>query len=96
MIPVELGGRSPFPARGRSVALFLSEARGGRLLGAQFVGPQAAAWADLASLALQKDMTLSDFSELDLSYTPPLSHLWHPFLLAARLAEKLSQREVWR
>ncbi len=85
-----------FAPRARATAVFLQDRRSGRLLGAQFVGPQALAWADLASLALHKEMRVSEFSELDLAYTPPLSALWHPFTLAARVAEKRHGREVWR
>jgi hypothetical protein len=63
------------------------------LLGAQFVAPEGAALADLASMALSQRLTLSQLQDLDACYTPPLASLWHPFYLAARQAGKI-RREV--
>lgn len=87
-LTLDVGGDSPFARRKPGRATFLTDRRTQRLVGAQFVAPQASAWADLASVAIREEMTLEDLGELDLSYTPPLSSLWHPFLLAARQAEK--------
>jgi pyruvate/2-oxoglutarate dehydrogenase complex dihydrolipoamide dehydrogenase (E3) component len=93
--PRRLGAAAPFgspnstfPRRRAGRATFLTEQRSGLLLGAQFVAPEAAALADLASLAMSQEQTLSDLLSLDTSYTPPLSSLWHPFYLAARQAER--------
>ncbi len=79
---------SPFWPRREGRGIFFLEPRSQRLLGAQFVAPQAANLADLASLAMEKNMTLDDLQDLDYSYTPPLSALWHPFYLASRQAER--------
>lgn len=79
---------APFHARREGRCLFFLEPRSRRLVGAQFVGPQASNLADLASLAMEKNMTLDDLQDLDYSYTPPLSALWHPFYLASRQAER--------
>ncbi len=87
-LTLDIGGDSPFARRRSGRATFLTDSRTQRLVGAQFVAPQASAWADLASLAIREEKTLADLGELDLSYTPPLSSLWHPFLLAGRQAEK--------
>ena len=82
---VDFGSESlPFPLRQPARALFLTEPRGGPLLGAQFVGPDAAALANLASLALSQGLRLADLAELDTCYTPPVSGLWHPFYLVTR------------
>lgn len=75
---------SPFLKRRPGRALMLTNPHNGRLVGAQFVAPEAAALADLASLALQQELTLAQLEDLDYCYTPPLSSLWHPFYLAAR------------
>jgi NADPH-dependent 2,4-dienoyl-CoA reductase/sulfur reductase-like enzyme len=80
--------RAPFPRRRRGRATLFVEPRGGRLLGAQMVAPEACAMADLASLALRQELRLSDLLDLDACYTPPLSSLWHPFYLAARAAQR--------
>ncbi len=84
---------SRFPRRRSGRATFLCEPGGGRLLGAQFVAPEGAALADLASMALSQRLTLSQLQDLDACYTPPLASLWHPFYLAARQAGKI-RREV--
>lgn len=82
---VSFGSESPaFRRRGRGQAVFLVDPRTERLLGAQFVAPEASALADLASLALRQELMIRELEDLDFSYTPPLSSLWHPFYLAAR------------
>lgn len=78
---------SPYARRGPGWgALYLD--RRGRLMGGQFLAPEASSLADLASLAIQQEMTLEQLADLDHSYTPPLASLWHPFYLAARQAVK--------
>jgi NADPH-dependent 2,4-dienoyl-CoA reductase/sulfur reductase-like enzyme len=60
---------------------------GGRLLGAQIVGhwhSEVAKRIDIFAAALFHGMSLEDFSDLDLSYTPPLSSPWDPIQLAAQ------------
>lgn len=95
-ITVEMPGRAPFARRASALAHFLFQPRSERLIGAQFVGPQAAAWADLGAMALLKGMRISELAEFVPSYTPPLSSLWHPFVLLARIAEKSKGEQVWR
>ena len=87
-VTLKLPGASPFPKRQRGCATFLVEPRTERLIGAQFIAPQASAWADLASVAMRNEMKITELAELDLSYTPALSNLWHPFLLVARQVER--------
>lgn len=86
-LTVDIGSSEPdFPRRAPGRATFFSEPGSGRLLGAQFAAPDAAALADLTSLALSQGLTLNRLGELDSCYTPPLNALWHPFYLAARAA----------
>ena len=80
--------QSGFPRRREGHAIFFTEPRSGRIIGAQFVAPEASALANLASLAMSQDMTLDQIQDLDASYTPPLSALWHPFYLMARQNQK--------
>ncbi len=59
----------------------------GKLLGAQFVGhwrSEVAKRIDIFAAALFHGMSVEDFSDLDLSYTPPLSSPWDPVQIAAQ------------
>ena len=79
---------SDFPKRAAGVGLLFLEPRSQKLLGLQVVGPQASSLVDLFSLAMDQEMTLSQFQEQDFCYNPPLKGMWHPLFLAARAAEK--------
>lgn len=62
------------------------DANSGRLLGGQIVGDWRAEVAkriDIIATGLQKQMTVTDLLELDLSYTPPVSAPWDPVQTAA-------------
>jgi NADPH-dependent 2,4-dienoyl-CoA reductase/sulfur reductase-like enzyme len=65
----------------------------GRLLGTQMVGQEGVAHRiNAAAVALQAQMTVSDFSESDLAYAPPFGPVWDPLLTAAnQLIKKLSR-----
>ena len=39
-----------------------------------------------AATALHARMTVEEFSQLDLSYTPPFSSVWEPLVVAANVA----------
>lgn len=59
----------------------------GQLLGAQILehrGPEVAKRVDIVATALFHRMAVDDLSELDLSYTPPLSSPWDPIQVAAQ------------
>ena len=59
----------------------------GRLLGAQIAGhwrSEVAKRIDIFASALFHGMSVEDFNDLDLSYTPPLSSPWDPVQLAAQ------------
>jgi NADPH-dependent 2,4-dienoyl-CoA reductase/sulfur reductase-like enzyme len=59
----------------------------GRLLGAQMVGHvhgEVAKRIDVFATALFHDMSVDMVSDLDLSYTPPLSSPWDPVQIAAQ------------
>ena len=61
--------------------------RSGRLLGAQIVGhwqAEVAKRMDIFATALFHGMTIDALSDLDLSYTPPLSSPWDPVQMAAQ------------
>lgn len=59
----------------------------GRLLGAQLLGSwhsEIAKRVDILATALFHEMTIEVLSDLDLSYTPPLSSPWDPVQIAAQ------------
>jgi NADPH-dependent 2,4-dienoyl-CoA reductase/sulfur reductase-like enzyme len=59
----------------------------GRLLGAQVIGhygTEVSKRVDIFAAALHHGMTVEDLSDLDLSYTPPLSSPWDPVQMAAQ------------
>ena len=61
--------------------------RDGRLLGAQIVGNyggQVAKRIDVFAAALHHGMAVDELSDLDLSYTPPLSSPWDPVQMSAQ------------
>ena len=63
----------------------------GRLLGAQIVGhwqAEVAKRIDIFATALFHGMTIDAISDLDLSYTPPLSSPWDPVQIAAQASSQ--------
>lgn len=70
----------------------IAEVGSGRMLGAQIVGgPGSAKRIDALAVAIWNEMTADEFSQLDLGYTPPLSPVWDPTLVAARLTARAAQ-----
>jgi NADPH-dependent 2,4-dienoyl-CoA reductase/sulfur reductase-like enzyme len=69
----------------------VAEAGTGRLLGAQVIGHEGAAKRiDVLAAAVWNEMTVDEFSQLDLGYAPPFSPVWDPVLVAARQVAKLT------
>jgi len=69
----------------------------GRLLGAQIVGhwqAQVAKRVDIFATALFVGMKVDEISDLDLSYTPPLSSPWDPVQIAAQAWTSGAPKEV--
>lgn len=63
------------------------DSRTGRLLGAQILGhwqAQVAKRVDVFAAALYAGLRIDEISDLDLSYTPPLSSPWDPVQIAAQ------------
>jgi NADPH-dependent 2,4-dienoyl-CoA reductase/sulfur reductase-like enzyme len=53
-----------------------------RLLGLEAAGTDAEKRVDVAAVALTNRMKVDDAAQLDLSYAPPYSQVWDPFLIA--------------
>jgi NADPH-dependent 2,4-dienoyl-CoA reductase/sulfur reductase-like enzyme len=70
------------------VSIRLVHEVGGRLLGAQIVGPGegVAKRIDVLAVALQAGFSVQDLLAADLSYAPPYAPVYEPILLAAQAA----------
>lgn len=78
-----------YPNAGPISVKILAEKKSGKLLGAQIVGEAGSAKRiDILATALHAGLTVEEISDLDLSYAPPISPLWDPVVIAARIAMK--------
>lgn len=76
-----------YPGAERMTLRVTGDTDSGRLLGAQIVGhwrSEVAKRIDVFATALFHNMRVAELSDLDLSYTPPLSSPWDPVQLAAQ------------
>jgi NADPH-dependent 2,4-dienoyl-CoA reductase/sulfur reductase-like enzyme len=76
-----------YPGSHRIAMRWTGDRDTGRLLGVQLFGHRHAEVAkriDIAAAALFNEMTVDAFSELDLSYTPPLGSPWDAMQIGAQ------------
>jgi NADPH-dependent 2,4-dienoyl-CoA reductase/sulfur reductase-like enzyme len=76
-----------YPGATKMTIRTTGDRRDGRLLGAQMVGHyrgQVAKRIDVFATALYHGMSIDALSDLDLSYTPPLSSPWDPVQMSAQ------------
>ncbi|MGA1839294.1 MAG: FAD-dependent oxidoreductase [bacterium] len=67
----------------------ICDSRDGRLLGAQAVGREGAAWRiNIFALAIHGGMTLYDISDAELSYNPPFSQMYDAIAQVAEVGLK--------
>ena len=65
------------------------ESGSGKILGAQAVGKEGAAWRiNLFALAIHGNMTLYDIMDTELAYNPPVSQMYDPVSQVAEIALK--------
>ncbi len=65
------------------------ESGSGKILGAQAVGKQGAAWRiNLFALSIHGNMTLYDMMDTELAYNPPVSQMYDPVSQVAEIALK--------
>jgi len=85
---IEAPSRAEYYPDGASMAVkVVAERSTGRMLGAQIVGGSGAAKRiDTLAVGIWNEMTVDDFSQLDLGYAPPFAPVWDPSLVAARRA----------
>ncbi len=81
-----------YPGSAGLAVKVVAERSTGRMLGAQIVGgAESAKRIDALAVAVWNEMTVQDYSELDLSYAPPFSPVWDTPLIAARLTSEAAQ-----
>jgi NADPH-dependent 2,4-dienoyl-CoA reductase/sulfur reductase-like enzyme len=76
-----------YPGSHRIAMRWTGDRRTGRLLGVQLFGHRHAEVAkrvDIAATAIFNEMTVDAFSDLDLSYTPPLGSPWDAMQIGAQ------------
>jgi NADPH-dependent 2,4-dienoyl-CoA reductase/sulfur reductase-like enzyme len=77
------------PGSGVIKVALITERGTGRLLGGQIAGASGSAKRiDVLATALSAGLDVAALADLDLGYTPVLSPLWDPLLVAARLAAR--------
>lgn len=91
---IEGTSRAHYYPGGSPMAVKVVAERGsGRLLGAQIVGgAESAKRIDALAVAVWNEMTVDEFSQLDLGYAPPFSPVWDTPLIAARRAGERAAR----
>jgi NADPH-dependent 2,4-dienoyl-CoA reductase/sulfur reductase-like enzyme len=70
------------PGSSRLTVRAIADRSSRRLLGVQAAGDGADKRVDVAAVALTNRMKVEDAAQLDLSYAPPYSQVWDPFLIA--------------
>jgi len=76
-----------YPGAEKMIIRITGDRRTQRLLGAQILGhrrSEVSKRIDIFATALFSNMTIEQLSDLDLSYTPPLSSPWDPVQMAAQ------------
>jgi NADPH-dependent 2,4-dienoyl-CoA reductase/sulfur reductase-like enzyme len=87
-----------YPGAHELIVRVTGDAKTGQLLGAQMLGHyrgEIAKRIDIFATALFYGMRIEDLSDLDLSYTPPLSSPWDPVQMSAQAWTK-HQRDIAR
>ncbi|MBZ0272848.1 FAD-dependent oxidoreductase [bacterium] len=78
-----------FPDGGEIFVKIVYGRNDGRLLGAQIAGPEGVKGrVDVVAAAIAGRMSVQEFSDLDLGYTPPFSAVWDPVLIASNVAKR--------
>ena len=87
---IESSARAHYYPGGEALAVkVVAERHGGRMLGAQIVGgAEAAKRIDALAVGVWNEMTVEEFTQLDLGYAPPFAPVWDPILIATRTTDR--------
>ena len=65
----------------------IAEPELGRIIGTQIIGGEEVTQRiNMASIAIQKGLTVHEVNSTDTCYSPPVSDYWEPFITAAEMA----------
>jgi NADPH-dependent 2,4-dienoyl-CoA reductase/sulfur reductase-like enzyme len=65
----------------------IAEPELGRIIGTQIIGGEEVTQRiNMASIAIQKGLTVHEVNSTDTCYSPPVSDYWEPFVTAAEMA----------
>ncbi|MGC9186562.1 MAG: FAD-dependent oxidoreductase [Fervidicoccaceae archaeon] len=76
-----------YPKGGLVYVKIIADESTKKIIGAQIVGydDSVAGYTDIASLAIEKGMSIEELYFSDLGYMPAVSPVWHPLIVAARV-----------
>jgi pyruvate/2-oxoglutarate dehydrogenase complex dihydrolipoamide dehydrogenase (E3) component len=78
-----------FPGGGNLNSKLVIDSRSGFLLGAQFIGPGAAGWGNLATMMISQGLHISALAYLETNFSPPVQNFWPSPVVAARRLTRL-------
>ncbi len=83
------------PGAEKITVTLLADRHSGQLLGGNIIGKAGAALRiNPIAIALQQKMTVADFAQADLIYTPPFAPLWDPLLRCANALLKATNTKI--
>lgn len=79
-----------YPGAAEVHVKLIAEKRMGKVIGAQIIGKDhiVAGYIDIASVAIERGMTIEEIFFSDLSYMPATAPVWHPLIVASRVLSK--------
>ena len=78
-----------FPGGTNLNSKLVVDSRSGFLLGAQFIGPGAAGWGNLATMMISQGLHISALAHLETNFSPPVQNFWPSPVVAARRLTRL-------
>ncbi|MEE9459410.1 MAG: hypothetical protein V3V84_06600, partial [Candidatus Bathyarchaeia archaeon] len=80
--------RAHYYPGGRDIKIkLIAEPELGRIIGTQIIGGEEVTQRiNMASIAIQKGLTVHEVNSTDTCYSPPVSDYWEPFITAAEIA----------
>lgn len=86
---IEASSRPGYFQGTKTTVELVADRNTGRLIGGSVIGEQGAAGRiNVIAAALQSRMSVEEFEQLDLAYSPPFSPVWDPLLIAAQRLRK--------
>jgi pyruvate/2-oxoglutarate dehydrogenase complex dihydrolipoamide dehydrogenase (E3) component len=78
-----------FPGGENLNSKLVVDSRSGSLIGAQFIGPGASGWGNLATMMISQGLHISSLAYLETNFSPPVQNFWPSPVVAARRLTRL-------